>query len=168
MQALMNARLDGRVNNPQTLKSMADEIQSQRDKTWLSGPVWRSGADHRTNNQAEMFALLAAIKAVPLGTSAAIFSDSQVAIGAATTWRTGWERRGMRTASGDPVKNQDLVRRLWEELDKRPGLIRLEWVKGHAGNEGNEIVDQLANDAAEAVKAGGKPAAKTVTRELAA
>lgn len=130
-----------------------------------TGFTRHGSADHRTNNQAEMFALLAAIKAVPAGTSAVIFSDSQVAIGAATTWRSGWERRGMRNAAGEPVKNQDLVKRLWEELDKRPGLIRLEWVKGHAGDEGNEIVDTLASEAARAVQAGGKPKT-SVTREF--
>lgn len=128
----------------------------------------RHGSERdRTHNQAEMFALLQAIKAIPLGTSAVIRSDSTYAIGAASTWRATWEKNGMRNSKKQPVEHQELVRRLWEELDRRPGLIRLEWVKGHASNEGNERVDTLANRAAEAVRAGGKPKTR-VTRELAA
>ncbi|UZF91741.1 ribonuclease H family protein [Bosea sp. NBC_00550] len=123
-------------------------------------------ADHRTNNQAEMFALLQAIKAVPKDQPGIIYSDSKYAIGAATTWRPGWVKSGMKTSKRKPVEHQDLVKRLWEVLDERP-QVRLEWVKGHAGDEGNERVDTLANEAAEAVKAGGKPRTK-VTRELAA
>ena len=65
-------------------------------------------------------------------------------------WHDGWQRRGWRNANRKPVKNRDL----WEPLiDALPGerarnLVprRLpgEWVKGHSGNEWNEIADQLA------------------------
>jgi ribonuclease HI len=125
-----------------------------------------SAAQH-TNNRAEMFALLQAIIAVPLDQLAVIYSDSTHAIGAATTWRRGWEKNGMRTSKKQSVEHLDLVGRLWEELDKRPGMVRLQWVRGHAGDEGNELVDALANRAARAVQAGGKPKTR-VTRELAA
>lgn len=123
-------------------------------------------ADHRTNNESELHALLQAVKAIPLGCPAVVYSDSEYSINAATTDRPRWETNGMKTSRGKPVKNLDRIRKLWAALDARP-RVRLQWVKGHAGDEGNERVDTLANRAAEAVKAGGKPKTK-VTRELAA
>ncbi|RYF30878.1 MAG: ribonuclease HI [Comamonadaceae bacterium] len=123
-------------------------------------------ADHRTNNEAELHALLKAVKAVPVGCPAVVFSDSEYSIKVATTDRPRWEANGMKTSKGKPVKNQDRILKLWAALDERP-QVRLEWVKGHAGDEGNEIVDALANRAAEAVRAGGKPKTR-ITRELAA
>ena len=114
-----------------------------------------SGSETRTNNQAEMFALLEALKALPEDQPAVVFSDSNHAIRAATTWRAGWTKNGMRTSKRTPVEHQGLILRLWEELDKRP-QVRLEWVPGHSGVEGNEAVDSLCRRAAEAAKAGRK------------
>ncbi len=56
-----------------------------------------------------------------------------------------WKRRGWKTADRKPVKNQDL----WEALDaaRASTEVTWKWVKGHAGNAGNERVDQLANEA---------------------
>ena len=63
-------------------------------------------------------------------------------------WYEGWKRRGWRTSKKEPVKNQDL----WEQLiglyESRPGEISFRWVKGHSGDEWNDIVDQLALRAA--------------------
>ncbi|MDU0342980.1 ribonuclease H family protein [Bosea rubneri] len=123
-------------------------------------------ADHRTNNEAELHALLKAVKAVPLDCPAVVYSDSEYSINAATTDRPRWEANGMKTSKRKPVKNQGRIRKLWAALDERP-QVRLMWTKGHAGEEGNERVDTLANEAAEAVKAGKKPVHKR-THELAA
>jgi ribonuclease HI len=107
-------------------------------------------AEWRTNSRAEMRALLQAIKVIPIGQPGVIYSDSKHAIGATTTWRAAWEKNGMRTSQRKPVEHQDLVLRLWEEIDKRPD-VRLEWVRGHSGDERNETVDRLAKRAARAV-----------------
>ena len=123
-------------------------------------------ADHRTNNEAELHALLKAVKAIPAGCAGVVYSDSQNSILAATDYRPKWEGNGMKAAGGKPVKNQDRIKKLWAALDERPH-VRLQWIRGHAGEAGNERVDKLANDAAEAVRAGGKPKT-SVPRELAA
>ena len=60
-----------------------------------------------------------------------------------TQWIWGWKKRGWRTADKKPVKNDDL----WQELDSIAQQHQIEWlwVKGHAGDAGNERADALAN-----------------------
>ncbi|WP_082609753.1 RNase H family protein [Bosea sp. Root381] len=82
-----------------------------------------------------------------------IRTDSTYVRDGSTRWRAGWQAKGMRTKTG-PVKNVDLWPALWTALDARP-LVRIEWVRGHAGERGNEIVDRLAEAAAERRAAGG-------------
>ena len=57
--------------------------------------------------------------------------------------RTDWKKRGWKTASKEPVKNADL----WQELDELlpKHQISWHWVRGHNGDPGNELADQLAN-----------------------
>jgi ribonuclease HI len=56
---------------------------------------------------------------------------------------TSWKERDWKTANKKPVKNKDL----WQALDEAVGRHELvwKWVKGHAGNPGNEEADALAN-----------------------
>ncbi len=112
-----------------------------------------SGSETRTNNEAELHALLKAVKAMPQDCPAVIYSDSEYSINAATKYRARWEANGMRGSDGKAVKNSERIRKLWAALDERP-RVRLEWVKGHDKNEGNHVVDALARGAAEAAKAG--------------
>ncbi len=58
-------------------------------------------------------------------------------------WMPNWKKRGWKTAARKPVKNQDL----WQALDAAVERhdIDWKWVKGHAGNPGNEEADELAN-----------------------
>jgi ribonuclease HI len=60
-----------------------------------------------------------------------------------TEWLVNWKRRDWRTADKKPVKNADL----WQELDQLTHShdIAWHWVRGHAGDPGNEMADQLAN-----------------------
>jgi ribonuclease HI len=69
-----------------------------------------------------------------------------------------WKKRGWKTADKKPVKNQDL----WERLDALAQTHEVEWhwVPGHAGVEGNERVDRLANEAIDAMLAGSRGAAR--------
>jgi ribonuclease HI len=59
----------------------------------------------------------------------------------------GWKARGWRTADKKPVKNADL----WQELEQQAAKHELTWlwVRGHAGDPGNERADQLANEGVE-------------------
>ena len=64
--------------------------------------------------------------------------------GSSTTWVHGWEKNGWKNSQKKPVKNADLIRAIDAEISKRPGSVKFVWVKGHAGNAGNEKVDELA------------------------
>ncbi|MEL7487385.1 MAG: ribonuclease HI [Pseudomonadota bacterium] len=98
------------------------------------------GEDATTNNRME---LTAAIEAL-LATSGAVrlFTDSTYVKNGVTQWIVGWKRNGWKTASRKPVKNQDLWRALDEATQGRE--IDWRWVKGHAGDPGNERADALA------------------------
>ena len=73
-----------------------------------------------------------------------IETDSQYAINCSTTWVHGWKKNGWKNSQKKPVKNADLIRAIDTEISKRPGSVKFVWVKGHAGNAGNEKVDELA------------------------
>lgn len=128
-----------------------------------SGESWTLHGNSRnsTNNRAEMYGFLQGVLAIPLETPAVIKTDSRYVIDGCTLWRIGWQANGMRTKTG-LVKNADLWPDLWAALDARP-LVRVEWVRGHSGERGNEIVDQIAEAAAERRRAGGNPEDKVRT-----
>jgi ribonuclease HI len=110
------------------------------------------GEPMATNNQAEMKAVIAGLKALKKPCKVKVVSDSQYVIKGMTEWVQGWQRRGWRNAAGEPVKNKEL----WEELLEaaRPHTITWQWVKGHAGHHFNERCDQLAKAAAEIYQKG--------------
>lgn len=70
-----------------------------------------------------------------------------------TKWIHGWQRNGWRTANKKPVKNQDLWRRFLRAIERHQaaGGVTWEWTKGHARDELNEQVDDLANGEARQV-----------------
>jgi ribonuclease HI len=72
-----------------------------------------------------------------------IYTDSEYVRKGMTEWISGWQRRGWKTADGKPVKNADLWQRL--EALRKLHTVEWRWVKGHAGDPGNERADALAN-----------------------
>ncbi|MGU3436169.1 ribonuclease H family protein [Actinomycetes bacterium M1A6_2h] len=125
---------------------------------WVNhlGPQASGGCASGTNQIAELRALLEAIRAHGGDEPLLIESDSQYAIKCASEWLPGWKRKGWRTAGGTPVKNIDLVQAIDRAISEREGPVRFRWVRGHVGNEYNEMADQLAGAAARAVLAGGE------------
>lgn len=125
---------------------------------WVNhlGPQASGGSASGTNQIAELRALLEAIRAHGGDEPLLIESDSQYAIKCASEWLPGWKRKGWRTAGGTPVKNIDLVQAIDRAITEREGPVRFRWVRGHVGNEFNEMADQLAGAAARAVLAGGE------------
>ena len=103
-----------------------------------------------TNNRMELTAVIRALEALKRPVAARIYTDSQYVRRGITEWLPGWKARGWRTADKKPVKNQDL----WQRLDAvRTGhSLEWHWVPGHAGVPGNERVDQLANEAIDALR----------------
>ena len=101
------------------------------------------GEANTTNNRMELTAVIRALEALKRPSSVAVHTDSQYVQKGISQWIHNWKRNGWRTADKKPVKNADL----WQMLDSltRQHTIQWIWVKGHAGNPGNERADRLAN-----------------------
>ena len=107
------------------------------------------GEPATTNNRMELLAVIRALEALSRSTQVAVYTDSQYVHKGITEWLSAWKRRGWLTADKKPVKNEDL----WRQLDELAAKHRIEWlwVKGHAGHDGNERADALANQGVESV-----------------
>ena len=101
------------------------------------------GEAQTTNNRMELKAAIEALKALKRPCSLTLYTDSKYVQNGIQQWIRGWKAKGWKTAAKKPVKNVDL----WKELDEQVGKhdISWQWIKGHAGVEGNERADQLAN-----------------------
>ena len=104
----------------------------------------KGGAADTTNNRMELTAAIEALAALKGPSAVDFYTDSQYVRGGVTGWVAGWKRNGWRTADRKPVKNVDL----WQKLDTlaHQHEIVWHWVKGHAGTDGNERADELANE----------------------
>jgi ribonuclease HI len=96
-----------------------------------------------TNNRMELMAAIRALESLTRSTVVRLHTDSSYLRNGICTWLLGWKRNGWKTAARQPVKNADLWRRL-DAAAARHEVLWL-WVKGHAGNPGNERADALAN-----------------------
>ena len=110
----------------------------------------RGGERETTNNRMELTAAIEALKALKKHCDVMLYTDSMYVKNGIQKWVDKWKRNNWKTASGEPVKNQDL----WKSLDREVSRHRISWrwVKGHSGNPGNERADQLANQAVEDMK----------------
>ena len=88
-------------------------------------------------------AAIKALEALKRDCQVTLYTDSQYVRKGITEWIDNWKKRGWKTAAKKPVKNADLWRALDEQVDRHKVIWK--WVKGHSGNEGNEMADQLAN-----------------------
>jgi ribonuclease HI len=102
-----------------------------------------------TNNRMELMAVIRALEALKRPCRVRVHTDSQYVQLGISRWIHGWKKNGWRTADKKPVKNADL----WRELDELAQKHDMEWVwvKGHAGDPGNERADELANAGAASV-----------------
>jgi len=100
------------------------------------------GEAETTNNRMEMMAVIEALGALKGRSNVALYTDSKYVMQGITEWMDGWKARGWKTAAKKPVKNQDL----WMAMDDAVNAhdVQWNWVKGHAGIEGNERADELA------------------------
>lgn len=103
------------------------------------------GETATTNNRMELTAAAEALEALKRPCVVSLHTDSEYVRNGITRWHTGWVRRNWRNASGDPVANMDLWRRLLDAA--KPHDVSWHWVKGHSGVPENERVDQLATEA---------------------
>jgi ribonuclease HI len=98
-----------------------------------------------TNNRMELMGAIEALRALRRPVKVKLYTDSKYVCTGFKDWLPAWKQRGWKTADRKPVKNVDL----WQALEQaaQPHQIEWHWVKGHAGNAGNEAVDALANAA---------------------
>jgi ribonuclease HI len=101
------------------------------------------GEQRTTNNRMELMAVIQALTALSRPCNVTIHTDSEYVRKGITEWIHGWKQRGWKTADKKPVKNQEL----WQRLEALSKLHRIDWrwVRGHAGDPGNERADALAN-----------------------
>jgi len=125
------------------------------------GALMRSGTHQRelyggaldtTNNRMELTAVIEALAALKRPSQIVVHTDSQYVRLGITQWLAQWEKRGWKTADRKPVKNVDL----WQRLAELAARHRVDWrwVPGHAGIEGNERADALANRGIDQLLAG--------------
>ena len=112
------------------------------------------GEKNTTNNRMELTAVIEALRELKikndLPRQATVITDSQYVQKGITEWIITWKRNSWRTSDKKPVKNQDL----WLALDALANefLLQWEWVKGHAGNEYNELCDAMTQEAIAEIK----------------
>ncbi len=107
-----------------------------------------------TNNRMELTAVIRALAALTRPSRIRLHVDSTYVMNGVTRWMAGWMRNGWRTADKKPVKNVDLWQSLSGELARHQ--VEWVWVRGHAGEPGNERADELANKGVAKVR--GTPA----------
>jgi ribonuclease HI len=106
-----------------------------------------------TNNIAELMAIKLSLEWIitqpPM--EFVLYSDSQYSINCITTWRSGWERNGLKLSSGKPIKNIELIQSIWKLLDMIPNGVEIKYVKAHVNprnatelEKNNQVADDLA------------------------
>ncbi|TXI17977.1 MAG: ribonuclease HI [Ottowia sp.] len=103
------------------------------------------GEPQTTNNRMELTAVIEGLQALKRPCEVDLYLDSQYVRQGITEWVAGWKARGWRTSTKQPVKNVDLWQKLDALIAEGGHRIQWHWVRGHAGHEGNERADALAN-----------------------
>jgi ribonuclease HI len=101
------------------------------------------GEPDTTNNRMELTATIEALQVLKKDCKVDLFTDSTYVKNGIQQWMKKWKLNSWKTAARKPVKNRDL----WEILDQQANshTVNWHWVKGHAGDPGNEKADELAN-----------------------
>lgn len=104
----------------------------------------KGGESWTTNNRMELQAAIAALEVLEKPSEITIVTDSAYVKNGITVWLHSWKKKNWKTSNNKPVKNIDL----WQTLDTRVQKhnVSWQWVKGHAGHEGNECADNLARE----------------------
>ena len=102
-----------------------------------------SGGENRTtNNRMELMAPIMALNKIKKSSEIIIYTDSKYVKDGITEWIKKWKLNNWKSANKKPVKNKDL----WIKLDNscQKHKVTWKWVKAHAGNKFNNLVDELA------------------------
>jgi len=108
------------------------------------------GEKETTNNRMELTAAIKALEALKYNNiSIELYTDSKYVMSGINEWISNWKAKGWKTSNKKPVKNVDLWQRL-DDLNTKHN-VDWHWVKGHSGNKGNEMADELANLAMDSI-----------------
>lgn len=118
-------------------------IRTARATNTRMRAIVRQGAPRTARIRSRLCAVLEALRAHPGSEPLVIESDSQYAINCSSKWVFGWKKNGWKNSKQEPVKNAPIIKAIDAEISKRAGKVSFRWVKGHAGNAGNEKVDDL-------------------------
>ena len=110
------------------------------------------GEFETTNNRMELMAAIKSLESLTRNCEVTLYTDSQYVRKGITEWIVNWKKRNWKTAAKKPVKNADLWKLLDTQVDRH--TINWVWVKGHAGNAGNELADALANKGVDQIEGG--------------
>ena len=102
-----------------------------------------SGCENKTtNNRMELMAPIMALKKIKTKSEIIIYTDSRYVKDGITEWIKKWKLNNWKNSNKKPVKNKDL----WIKLDNfcQKHRVSWKWVKAHAGNKFNDLVDELA------------------------
>ena len=96
-----------------------------------------------TNNRMEITAAIEALRYIKVKSNIILYTDSKYLMNGINTWIHDWKKNNWKTSSNKGVKNVDL----WQIIDELNSnhSIKWNWVKGHSGNPGNDMADELAN-----------------------
>ena len=108
-------------------------------------------AENTTNNRMELVAAIEGLKILKKSSEVNLYTDSVYLKDGITKWIFNWQKNNWKNANKKDVKNKDLWIQLLEVVNKHD--INWIWVKGHEGNIGNEIADNLATSAISNFKA---------------
>ena len=105
--------------------------------------IWGGDGGQTTNNRMELMAAISALELLSRPVTVRLHTDSSYLRNGILSWLPNWKRNGWKTSEKKPVKNADL----WQRLEAAVSDHQIEWiwVKGHAGDPGNERADALAN-----------------------
>jgi len=111
------------------------------------------GEKRTTNNRMELLAVINGLRALSSPSRVEVYSDSQYVLNGLNEWMDNWKKRGWKTASKQPVKNQDL----WEALDELRAThdLSYHWIRGHSEHPENERCDKMAVAARDRAAKGG-------------
>jgi len=110
----------------------------------IDGELAEAGFERKTtNNRMELMAIIRGLESLPApGSAVRVTSDSEYAVKGLNEWLDNWKQRGWKNSRREPVRNDDLWKRL-DELRERH-RVAMTWVRGHRGHPENNRCDQMA------------------------
>ena len=112
-------------------------LDSSTNQTDISG-----SEKNTTNNRMELMAPIMALNKFKKESEITIYTDSKYVKDGITEWIKKWKLNNWKSSNRKPVKNKDL----WVKLDNscQKHKVNWKWVKAHAGDKYNNLVDELA------------------------